>query len=316
MSKSARKKGLGKGLAALIGDQAAAFEADAAAASTGNAAAGTVRPGDVSGGAAVGRTLLPLAYLEANPDQPRRNFQPDAIEELASSIKDRGLLQPILVREIGKDRYQIVAGERRWRACQKIGLHDVPVVVRDLDDNDVLQIAIVENIQREDLSPIEEGRAYRRLKEEFGHADEAIANAVSKSRSHVTNLMRLLQLPDLVQAMVDKGQISMGHARALIGAVDGIDLAHRVIREGLSVRQTEALVGQVKGKRGREPRPGGQTSVKDADTLALEKDLAAATGAKVAIEHNSDQTGKLVLTYTTLDQLDDLCAKLGVCGLE
>lgn len=301
MSQSVRKKGLGKGLAALMSDNSPLFEASNEQSSANSNSAG--------------RSVVPLAYLEANPDQPRRVFKPEAIEELADSIRERGLLQPILVRELGPDRYQIVAGERRWRACQKVGLHEIPVVIRHLDDSDVLQIGIVENIQRQDLSPIEEGRAYQRLKDEFGQSDEVIAKAVSKSRSHITNLKRLLQLPEAVQDMVDAGELSMGHARALIGSVDAVDLARRVIADGLSVRQTEALVGEVKGKRTREPRPGGN-SRKDADTIALEKDLAAATGAKISIDHKTDETGKLTINYESLDQLDNLCSMLGVCGLE
>ncbi len=303
MSKAARK-GLGKGLSALLGDDRPVFEdsADGAAPSAG--------PNS-------GRRLLPIEFLERNADQPRHHFDEDALADLATSIKQKGLLQPILVRELGPNQYQIVAGERRWRAAQKAGIHEVPVVVKDLTDGEVLEIAIIENIQRQDLSAIEEAVAYRKLIEEFGHTQEAVAEGVGKSRSHVTNLLRLLSLPEKVQGMVDEGKISMGHARALIGAEDPLTLAKRIIDEGLSVRQTEALAGEAKGRTRREPRPGGSGSSpagkKDADTVALEKDLSAATGMKVSIDHEGEG-GKVTITYGTLEELDELCSKLGVCG--
>lgn len=298
MSRTTKKKGLGKGLSALLADDRPT------AAAAPQAQGEDIAPSD--------RQILPIAYLERNPGQPRTQFDEAALAELTESIKDRGLLQPILVRPVAEDRYQIVAGERRWRAAQKAGLHDVPVVVRALEDDETLQIGIIENVQREDLNPIEEARGYKRLSEEFGHSAETIAGLVGKSRSHIANLMRLLALPDSVQGLVGQGALTMGHARALIGAKDPSALAKQVIAEGLSVRQTEALAGDAKGKRKREPRPGGMGRTKDADTAALERDLAAALSAKVAISHGSDGSGKLTISYKDLDQLDDLCALLGM----
>lgn len=304
MSKSAKKKGLGRGMAALLGDDRPIIEGDVVqAAADGSAEAPTE-----------GRATLPLAYLEANPEQPRVYFDESLIDELAESIRDKGLLQPILVRPLGDNRYQIVAGERRWRACQKAGVHDVPVVIRDLSDDDALQIAIVENIQRKDLNAVEEAKGYQRLKDEFGHSADSIGELVGKSRSHVTNLMRLLQLPGGVQSMLVDGALSMGHARALIGFSDALPLAARIKAEGLSVRQVEALVNDGKSRKKREPRPGGRITggKKDADTVALEKQLAAATGSKVSIDHGADGTGAITLSYSDVEQLDDLCARLGL----
>ena len=297
------KKGLGKGLSALLADD---------------------RPQAVAAADALGdatRRILPVAFLERNPAQPRSRFDDALIDDLAASIREKGVLQPVLVRPLGGDRYQIVAGERRWRAAQRAGIHDVPVVVRDLTDAEVLEIAIVENVQRQDLSPIEEAVAYRRLIDEFGHSQDTAAGIVGKSRSHVANLMRLLSLPASVQALVAEGALSMGHARALIGAAEAERLAERVVRDGLSVRQAEALAGEAKG---RTPATGGRAgrsaarTTKDADTLALEKDLSAATGMKVTIEHGAGPGGEggiVTIRYENLDQLDELCGRLGVCGI-
>ena len=301
MTKTARKS-LGKGLSALLGDDRPVFEDD--------------KDAVTANGAPTGRRLLPVEFLERNVGQPRHHFDEAALSDLADSIRTKGLLQPILVRELGPNRYQIVAGERRWRAAQKAGIHDVPVVVKELSDGEVLEIAIIENIQRQDLSAIEEAIAYKKLIEEFGHTQEAVADGVGKSRSHITNLLRLLTLPEKVQTMVDEGKISMGHARALIGAEDPLTLAKRIADEGLSVRQTEALAGEAKGKTKRAPRAGGMTSSsskKDADTVALEKDLSAAVGLKVLIDH-AGEGGKVSISYETLEELDELCSKLGVCG--
>ncbi|MBV1901875.1 MAG: ParB/RepB/Spo0J family partition protein [Kordiimonadaceae bacterium] len=302
MAKAARK-GLGRGLSSLLKDDRPAVTVDLPAQSAND-------------GAPSSRRRLPIEFLERNVKQPRVYFDEASLEELAVSIKEKGLLQPILVRELGPEKYQIVAGERRWRACQKAGIHEVPVAVRDLSDAEVLEIAIIENIQRQDLSAIEEAVGFKQLMNEFGHTQEAVADVVGKSRSHVTNLLRLLTLPEKVQALVGEGLLSMGHARTLIGAEDALEFARRIIKEGLSVRQTEALVSDAKGgKQKRQARPGGSSSrCKDADTVALEKDLSAAMGLKVSIDHEGEG-GKLVLSYTTLDQLDEICSKLGVCGM-
>jgi len=302
MAKTARK-GLGRGLSALLGDDRPIFSND------------TVEEKIVEESGTTGRRRLPIEFLERNTAQPRVHFDEASIDELAQSIKQRGLLQPILVRPSGKEKYQIVAGERRWRASQRAGIHEVPVVVRELNDGEVLEIAIIENIQRQDLSAIEEADGYKRLMDEFNHTQEAVGQLVGKSRSHITNLLRLLTLPEKVQNMVGSGALTMGHARALIGSDDPVALANRVIKEGLSVRQTEGLASSGKPKQKRQPRPGGAAAGarKDADTAALEKDLSAATGMKVIIDH-SGESGKVTINYADLDQLDELCSKLGVCG--
>lgn len=301
MAKAAQR-GLGRGLSALLGDDKPVVSGD-------------VPVETANDGAPSGRRRLPIEFLVRNADQPRVHFDDASLEELALSIKDKGLLQPILVRELEPEKFQIVAGERRWRACQKAGVHEVPVVVRDLSDSEVLEIAIVENIQRQDLTAIEEAVGFKRLMEEFGHKQETVAELVGKSRSHVTNMMRLLNLPEQVQAYVNEGLISMGHARALIGHENALEIARRIIKEGLSVRQVEALINEGReGKQKREPRPGGSASKKkDPDTIALEKDLSAAVGMKVAISHEGEG-GKVVINYDDLDALDELCSKLGVCG--
>lgn len=305
MAKTVRK-GLGRGLSALLGDDRPVIE-DVSAGEAG--AESAAQP--------TGRRRLPIEFLERNSAQPRYNFDDAALEELALSIGEKGLLQPILVREIGPDKYQIVAGERRWRAAQKAGVHEVPVVVRELTDAEVLEVAIVENIQREDLSAIEEATAYQRLIDEFGHTQEALSKIVGKSRSHITNLLRLLNLPQKVRELVDGGRLSMGHARALLAADDPVSLAGKVIADGMSVRQTEAAVkGEVAPEaKKREPRPGGisRAGGKDADTVALEKDLTAALSMKVAIDHQGEG-GMVTISYKTLEELDELCSKLGVCG--
>ncbi|GHF15595.1 chromosome partitioning protein ParB [Kordiimonas sediminis] len=297
----AKKRGLGKGLSALLND-------DRPAGAAGSDDRAIV--GDPS------RRLLPVSFLERNPDQPRTRFDTVAIEELTASVKEKGVLQPILVREIGEDRYQIVAGERRWRAAQKAGIHDVPVVVRDLSDTEVLELGLIENIQREDLTPIEEAKAFKRLMQEFGHTQEVLSDIVGKSRSHVANLLRLLTLPVTVQILVDDGKLTMGHARALIGVKNAEIIAQEIIAKGLSVRQTEALAAEDKGNKPRTiaAARARRSANKDADTIALEKDLSAAIGMKVSIDHQGEG-GDIVIKYASLEELDDLCGKLGVCGL-
>ena len=281
-----RRRGLGRGLSALMSDIEPVEEA-----------ARPLRPD---------RTL-PIDALSANPDQPRKRFGEGEIDELAASIRRHGILQPILVREATDGGYQIVAGERRWRAAQRAQLHEVPVLVRQLDESDVLEIAIVENVQRADLDPIEEAAGYRLLVERFGHTQDAIAEALGKSRSHVANLMRLLQLPEKVQRMVVDGVLTAGHARALITADDPVGLAEQVARRGLTVRQTEALAkGGSPAERGAERRG----PLKSADTLALEADLSAAMGARVSVEHNTRGGGKVVIAYEDLDALESITAVL------
>ncbi|MCE8507306.1 ParB/RepB/Spo0J family partition protein [Ruegeria pomeroyi] len=292
---SNKPRGLGRGLSALMADVTQTPEATSGESSR--------RPD---------RTV-PIEKLRANPNQPRRTFTEEALQELAASVKEKGILQPLIVRPVEGDMYEIVAGERRWRAAQLAQLHQVPVLVRELDDTEVLEIAIIENIQRADLNAVEEAAGYRQLMDKFGHTQEKLAEALGKSRSHIANLLRLLSLPDDVQQMVVEGKLSAGHARALITSDNPSELARIVVRDGLSVRATEALVKkQVEGeKSAATARPKSAGSDKDADTRALEKDLSAILAMKVTINHKAGtETGQVVLTYENLDQLDDLCAKL------
>ncbi|HVI98058.1 MAG TPA: ParB/RepB/Spo0J family partition protein [Sphingomonas sp.] len=291
MSEGARKPkpGLGRGLSALMGDIARETP---------------VTPGADAG--ITGVRTLPVASLAPHPDQPRRTFDEDALNELAQSIAARGLIQPIVVRPHGHD-YQIVAGERRWRAAQKARLHEVPVIVRDFNDAETLEIALLENIQREDLNAIEEAEAYRKLIDQFGHTQEALGKLVHKSRSHIANLIRLLDLPAPVRAHVAHGRLSMGQARALIGARDPEALAREVIDRDLSVRETEKLARAV--KTGSAAPATRDSSHKDADIAALERQLGDLIGLNVRISHGP-KGGTLSLAYSTLDQLDMVCQRL------
>jgi ParB family chromosome partitioning protein len=281
------RSGLGRGLNALMGDIA--------------------REEPVGGGEplSTGVRTLPVGSLTPHPGQPRRHFSEAALEELAESIAARGLIQPIVVRPHGKG-YQIVAGERRWRAAQRARLHEVPVIVRDYDDAETLEIALVENIQRQDLNAIEEAEAYHRLIDDYGHTQDALGKLVHKSRSHIANLLRLLELPKAVQDKVIEGELSMGHARALIGAPDIEQLAYQVISKGLSVRDTERLARAAKPEAARIR--SGDTG-RDADLAALEHHLADLLGLSVRIAHGP-KGGSLTLSYSTLDQLDMVCQRL------
>ncbi len=258
---------------------------------------------------------LPTASLVANPNQPRRDFPVEALQDLAASIRQKGVLQPLIVRPtVTEGRYEIVAGERRWRAAQLAGLHDVPVVIRDLDDTEVLEVAIIENIQRSDLNAIEEAAGYRALMDKFGHTQERLAEALSKSRSHIANLLRLLNLPEQVQAHVREGRLSSGHARALVTAADPSALAQQVIAKNLSVRETEALMRPRAKAEKPSARPASPED-KDADTRALEADLSATLGMHVTIEHRPGaEDGSLTVRYASLDDLDALCRILSLGG--
>lgn len=297
-----RPSGLGRGLNALFGD--VAVEAPVLA-TPGGAAKVAPASGDSVQHVSVG-SIRPL------PGQPRRHFDENAIAELADSIGLRGLLQPIIVRRSPDgDGYQLVAGERRWRAAQRAGLHQIPALVRELDDAATYEIALVENIQRQDLNAIEEAGAYRRLIDDFGHNQEALAKLVGKSRSHVANLMRLLDLPAGVQALVGDGSLAMGHARALIGADDAEAIARRVVKEGLSVRAVEALVRTDKGGRRKAPLEyKSMDGVRDPDIVAVERHLSELLGIGVAIQYAGDGKGALTLKFASLDQLDMICQRL------
>lgn len=294
---NAKPRGLGRGLDALFEDEEATF-----AAASENAAPLLTGP----------RKTLGIGQLVPNPDQPRVIFDPAAIAELADSIKRHGLLQPILVRPMrgSKDMYEIVAGERRWRACQKAQIHEVPVIIRELDDGQVLQIALIENLQRQDLNAIEEARGYQRLIDEFSYSSENVGELVSKSRSHVANMIRLLSLPGSVQTMVSENKLSAGHARALIGAKNPALLAQEIISKGLSVRQTEKLAAEDAGRSIQHRAKSGQPTFKDTNLLAVEKEIANALGLKVTITMSGETAGDLKVEFKNLDQLDDVIARL------
>jgi ParB family chromosome partitioning protein len=286
-----RPSSLGRGLSSLLGE--VAQEAPVSGS-----------PG--SEGGRSGLQTMPISSIEPHLDQPRRHFDEAALEELAESIKARGLIQPIVVRPHGH-RYQIVAGERRWRAAQRARLHEVPVIVRDFSDSETLEVALLENIQRRDLNAIEEAEAYQRLIDEYGHTQEVLGALVHKSRSHVANLLRLLDLPASVRALVVTGELSMGHARALVTAVDPAALAQDVVAKGLSVRETEKLAKF--GKPGRERQPKLEYKSASADIDALERQLGDMLGLKVQISHRPDG-GTVALSYSSLDQLDMICQRL------
>jgi ParB family chromosome partitioning protein len=254
---------------------------------------------------------VPVDKLEPNPQQPRLDFKQDELESLADSIRQKGVIQPLIVRrKAGRDTYEIVAGERRWRAAQLAQLHEVPVVVRDLDDTEVLEVAIIENIQRADLNAIEEALGFRQLMTRFGHTQEKLAEALSKSRSHVANLLRLLSLPDDVQDLVRDGALSAGHARALIGNPRASELAVQIVAKGLSVRETEKLMKAQSAVKA-TPRPAGRAAEKDADTRALEADLSANLRMQVKIDHAPGaEGGQISIRYDSLDDLDMLCQML------
>jgi ParB family chromosome partitioning protein len=291
MTDKPKPRGLGRGLSALMSDV------------TGDAAPDTPRRPDLR---------VPVESLRPNPNQPRRTFGETELSELADSIREKGVIQPLIVRPdpTTSGHYEIVAGERRWRAAQRAQLHEVPVIVRTYTDTEVLEVAIIENIQRADLNAIDEASAYRQLMERFGHTQDQLATALGKSRSHVANLMRLLALPDEVQRYVTEGQLTAGHARALIGHPRCAELARRAITDKLSVREVERLARQP-APTTRQPRHPGAPA-KDADTIQIERELSAALGMGVTIDHTpGEESGKLTIRYKTLAQLDDLLRALG-----
>ena len=282
MSERARRRQLGRGLAALFGEA----EGDAAA---------DLAP----------QRQVPIELIRPGAFQPRRRFAEAELDALAQSIREKGILQPLLVRPLAGEEaaFELVAGERRWRAAQRVGVHEVPVIVRPLADSEALEIALVENVQREDLAPREEAEAYSRLMEEFGRTQASLAEAVGKSRSHVANTLRLLSLPAPVRRRLDEGELSAGHARALLAATDPVALAAEVVRRGLNVRATERLVQ----RRAEMPRP--RRRLPDADTVTLERDLGALLGLRVTLEPKK-RGGALTLHYASLDQLDRVLSLL------
>ncbi len=294
MEKKTERRGLGRGLSALMAD----VNLDPSR----NAPPQMRRPD----------LMVPVEKIVPNPNQPRRDFEPEALQGLADSLRQKGIIQPLIVREIaGGDRFEIVAGERRWRAAQIAQLHELPVIVREFSDSEVLEIAIIENIQRADLNAIEEALAYRQLMDRYGHTQEKIAEALSRSRSHIANLLRLLSLPDDVQDLVKSRKMSSGHARALITTPNASELARQIVQRGLSVRETELLVRKAAQGPAKPRARAATTHTRDADTRALEFDLAANIGMSVRIDHETGgESGRLTIAYKTLDELDLLCRLL------
>ncbi len=292
MSGKNEKRGLGRGLSALMADVHLAGP-------------------DQMGAPRKAEHHLPVDKLEPNPQQPRLDFKHEELESLADSIRQKGIIQPLIVRrKPGRDAYEIVAGERRWRAAQLAQLHEVPVIIRELNDTEVLEVAIIENIQRADLNAIEEALGFRQLMTRFGHTQEKLAEALSRSRSHVANLMRLLSLPTDVQDLVRNGSLSAGHARALIGSPKASELAAQIVAKGLSVRETEKLMKAQSATRD-ATKPAGKTPEKDADTRVLEADLSANLGMQVKIDHAPGaEGGQLSIRYESLEDLDILCQML------
>ncbi|MBT5415794.1 MAG: ParB/RepB/Spo0J family partition protein [Rhodospirillaceae bacterium] len=286
-SNEGRRRNLGRGLSALLGDSGDDYSQ-----------LDRVR----------GTKAVPVEQLRPGKFQPRRHFSPEDMEALVASVREKGILQPILVRRDTSDpnRYEIIAGERRWRAAQAAQLHEIPVLVRDLSDSDALEVALIENVQRQDLSPLEEAEGYRRLMAEFSHTQDGLAQAIGKSRSHIANMLRLLSLPEEVQKLLDSRALSAGHARALLNLPDPVAAARQVVRDGLSVRQTERLGQAIKD------RSSGNTPTKppkDADTKALERRLSETLGLRVEIAAKG-RGGKLVIGYRDLDQLQSVVEKL------
>jgi ParB family chromosome partitioning protein len=284
-----RPNRLGRGLAALIGDMPP-MEAPRLVES-----------------ASGGQKRLPLDFIIANRANPRRDFDPDQLEELTNSIREKGVMQPLLVRPSEDPNiFEIIAGERRWRAAQRAGLHDVPVVIREVDDKEALELAIIENVQRVDLNPLEEAQGYEQLIEQFSYTQQDLAQVIGKSRSHVANTLRLLKLPQDIRQMVTDGQITAGHARTLITADDPATLARQIVEQGLSVREAERLSQTGNAAPRRVP---AEPDLKDPDTVALEKRLSDALGLKVLIDHKPTG-GKLEIRYRTLEQLDTVITRL------
>jgi ParB family chromosome partitioning protein len=293
MNSPAKPTPLGRGLSALFGDADASYQAPSA------------RPAEISKTGNLQR--MAVTWLQSGKYQPRRLFDEEALKELANSIRERGILEPLLVRPLaGENRYEIIAGERRWRASQIAGLHEVPVMVRELTDREALEFGIIENVQREDLSPLEEGEGYKRLLEEFGHTQEALSKIVGKSRPHITNMLRLLTLPEAVRKLIAEGKLTTGHARAIIPAKNPLAIAQEIIRKGLNVRQAETLAKRDQDNPEIHKR---KANPQDADVIALEKELERVIGLKVKIA-TKGKSGTLTLHYTDLDQLDDIIKKL------
>jgi ParB family chromosome partitioning protein len=288
MAEDAARSRLGRGLAALIGDVGTESSAE--------------RPR--------GQRRAPTTSLRPNARNPRRMFSEDELDELTASLRERGMIQPILARPVrgAPDAYEIIAGERRWRAAQRAGLHEVPVVIIEATDEESLQLAIIENVQRADLNPLEEAEGYRALMEDFSHTQDDIAKMVGKSRSHVANTLRLLKLPPSIRAYIFKGKLDAGHARMLVGQPNAEKLAEEIVARGLNVRQVEEIARQESGRNGKSPSRK-RSAEKNADTLALEKRMSDALGLVVSIDDRGE-SGVVSIRYRNLEQLDDLAQRL------
>ncbi|KLE34330.1 ParB/RepB/Spo0J family partition protein [Aurantiacibacter luteus] len=314
---AAPRRKLGKGLGALLGE-ARREEPLVASRPTPRLSGGLAYPAERGGATTDGLATIAIADIEPHPDQPRRFFDEEALAELAASIASRGVIQPVIVRPLANGKFQLVAGERRWRASQKAQLHEIPALIRDLADRDVMALALIENVQREDLNPVEEARAYQRLAEYEDMTQAEIAGLVEKSRSHVANLQRLLSLPDDVLDHIETGRLDMGHGRALIGLDNASDLANEAIAKSLSVRDVEKLARKAKAgdtpaqRRARPPRDPAQ----DADIAAVENHLEEFLGLPVKIATDSDpRSGAVTVRFRTLDQLDLICQRLTGGGI-
>ena len=293
-TRKTQARGLGRGLSALMADVRDEDETDAERGPQPD-------------------MLVPVERVHPNPDQPRRHFDAEALGDLARSISEKGIIQPLIVRENPREagEYEIVAGERRWRAAQIAQLHEIPVLLRSFTDTEVLEVAIIENIQRADLNPVEEASGYSQLMMKFGHTQEKLADVLGKSRSHIANAVRLLNLPDEVQGYLREGRLSAGHARALITAPDAAALGRTIIQKGLSVRETEKIAKKDPAAARKQKAAAADSGEKDADTRALEADLSAALSMEVRLDHKPGQDGgALTVRYASLDDLDRLMALL------
>jgi ParB family chromosome partitioning protein len=281
----AQKRRLGRGLAALIGDD------EGQSPQAGAESQESLR-------------LVPIEHIHPNPRNPRKTFATEELQELAQSIRDKGLLQPLVVRPRADGEFEIVAGERRWRAAQLASQHELPVLVRELTDSETLEIALIENIQREDLNPLEEARAYSELMEHFSYTQQQLAASVGKSRSHIANTLRLLTLPATVRTYIEQGKLTAGHARTLVASDAPHELAQQIINLGLSVREAEGLT------REKAANPGKAKTEKTADIRAFEKHLSDATGLRIDIQARTHESGKLIIEYKNFDQLEDISRRL------
>src|SRR4051794_15485446 len=289
MADDAARSRLGRGLASLMGDIGGESQASERGARS--------------------QRKVPIEFVRANPRNPRKLFSDAELSELAESIRERGIIQPIVVRSRGADSFEIIAGERRWRAAQRAGLHELPIVVLDVSDVEALELAIIENVQRSDLNPLEEATGYQSLASEYSHSQEDIAKIVGKSRSHIANTMRLLNLPERVKAYINSGKLTAGHARMLVGQPNAEELADQIVNQGLNVRQVEAMARKSGRSQARAVKRTGRLG-KDADTEALENRLTNALGLLVTIDHRANGGGMLQVRYRTLEQLDDVARRL------